>query len=239
MKVRFTDIHHHLLWGMDDGPVSRRRMYDMIRRASEDGVNRIVVTPHVTPGVHPFKEAQFRQAIEDARAYCRENGLKIQFFEGAEILFMDQGYRFFQGHRVPTLAGTNMVLVEFPTDIRLERMRTALGRMVKCGYVPVLAHVERYRCLVLHPRKAMEMRDELNLCFQVNCSTIIHPGGWIVGRFVRKLLAEGALDVVASDAHNTGERRIRMRAAWKVLKRKYGTAYARMLVDGSLLFGEK
>ena len=236
MAKRFTDIHHHLLYGIDDGPENRRKMYAMLRRAEEQGVVRIVATPHVTPGVKRFHREQYDKALADARAYCEREGMGIEIFEGAEILYTDQSCRHLQEGRVPTLAGTEFVLVEFSPDVRFDRLYEGLRRLASGGFSPVLAHVERYRCLVRWPSRAVKLKDEINLYYQVNCSTIINPKGFFERRFLRKMLDYELIDAVASDAHNTTSRPLQMRRAWQILRRDYGKEYAGLLTDGSLLF---
>ena len=238
MAKRFTDIHHHLLYGIDDGPESSRKMYAMLRRAEEQGVNRIVATPHVTPGVKRFNRKQYDKALQDARDYCARKGFDIEIFEGAEILYTDQSCRHLQEDRVPTLAGTDRVLVEFSPDVRFERMREALRRLASGGFSPVVAHVERYQCLVRWPARAERLKDEINIYYQVNCSTIIRCKGFFVRRFMRRMLDYELIDAVASDAHNTTSRPLQMRKAWSILRRDYGSEYARQLTDGSLLFDD-
>ena len=238
MARRFTDIHHHLLYGIDDGPDTRRKMYAMLRRAEEQGVTRIVATPHVTPGVKRFNRQQYDKALQEAQAYCDQKGLDIRIYGGAEILYTDQSCRHLQEDRVPTLAGTDLVLVEFSPDVRFDRMREALRRLASGGFSPVVAHVERYQCLVRWPSRAERLKDEINLYYQVNCSTIIRRKGYFLRRFMRRMLDYELIDVVASDAHNTTSRPLQMKKAWSILRRDYGKEYARQLTDGSLLFDD-
>lgn len=238
MTNRFTDIHQHLLYGLDDGPDNRQKMYAMLRRAAKNAVVRIFATPHVTPGVRRFDREQYDRAMADARAYCQQEDLNIELCFGAEILYTDQTCRHLQEGRVPTLGDTNLVLVEFSPDVRFDRLKEAIKRLSYGGFSPVLAHAERYQCLVKRPGRAIKLKDELKLFYQVNCSTIIDPKGFFVRHFVQKMLKLRMIDAVASDAHNTSSRPLRMKKAWTVLKKRCGRAYARQLTDGSLLFDE-
>ena len=86
-------------------------------------------------------------------------------------------------------------------------------------HFPILAHTERYTALVRHPKAALALREELGLAFQVNCNTIIAPKGFWQQRFIKTLLKEGALDMVATDAHNVTTRPVRMKEAIAALAR--------------------
>ena len=55
----FTDIHHHLLYGIDDGPRAKVDMYDMLDAAGKQRITDIIVTPHATPGVQPTSSVSF------------------------------------------------------------------------------------------------------------------------------------------------------------------------------------
>lgn len=238
MKRRFTDIHHHILYGIDDGAATPQKMYEMLEKAAEDNIGRIVATPHVTPGVKRFDRDQFDRALRDARRYCDEKGLDIELHEGCEILYTSQTPSFLLDGRIPTMADTDYVLVEFSPDVRFERFQEAMDSLLGYGYLPIIAHVERYACLAQHPARAEKIKEEMDVCFQVNCSSIIGNKKSSMGshRFVEKLLDWDLIDAIGSDAHSPNMRTVHMREAWQKLKKEFGTAYANELTDGHLLF---
>lgn len=236
MKKKFTDIHHHILYGIDDGPSTPEKMYAMIDRAAAQGIHRIVATPHVTPGVKRFDEKQYHIALDAARNYVREKEYDLRFYEGAEILYTEQTCAFLQEGRTPTMAGTDFVLVEFSPDIEYKKLERALKKLLRAGYRPIVAHVERYRCLAVRPSRAIALKDELDVAFQMNCSSVLDKRGFFERRFVERMLDEEMIDFIATDAHNATSRPVRMKAAWRKLKELYGASYARGLTDGGMLF---
>lgn len=233
----FTDIHHHLLYGIDDGAQTAEEMHAMLQNAAANGIARIVATPHITPGVERFDMEQYERALGEARTYCAEHKLGIQIYPGAEILYTEQTCRFLEDGRAPTMAGTERVLVEFSPDIKYERLRDALTRLEHCGYLPIVAHVERYNCLVMHPSRLEELKRDLDICYQVNCGSIIQQRSIMVRRFINKILDWDLLDVIGTDAHRAKNVRIaNMREAWQILEQEFGEDYARELTDGHLIF---
>lgn len=232
----YTDIHHHILYGMDDGAPNPKEMYAMLHKAAEDGIGRIVATPHVTPGVKRFNREQYDKAIAEARVYCKERNLDIALYEGAEILYTNQTCGFLQDGRVPTMAGTDRVLVEFSPDIQYSQLHEALDSLLCRGFLPIVAHVERYRCLAMHPSRLEKLKEEMDVCFQVNCSSIIGKADSLTRHFVEKLLDWDMIDAIATDAHGTKVRSVHMSEAWRLLKKEFGTSYADELTDGHLLF---
>lgn len=238
MKKKFTDLHHHILYGIDDGAATPQKMYEMLEKAAEDNIGRIVATPHVTPGVKRFDRDQFDRALRDARRYCDENGLDIELYEGCEILYTSQTPSFLMDGRIPTMADTDYVLVEFSPDVRFERFKEAMDSLLGYGYLPIVAHVERYACLAQHPTRAEKIKEEMDVSFQVNCSSIIGNKKSSMGnhRFVEKLLDWDLIDAIGTDAHSPNMRTVHMSEAWQKLKKEFGAAYANELTDGHLLF---
>lgn len=234
MKHRFTDIHHHLAFGVDDGPKSRKQMQKMLKYAEEEGIGAIVATPHATPGVERFPLEEYRQALADARAYCAEKGLEIKLYEGCEILYTDQTPRILREGQLPTMRGSDFVLVEFSPDIKFSKLREALDKLLMEGYRPIIAHCERYSCLTKHPSRVEKLKDELEVRFQINCSSIIKNKGLMLRRFVKHMLKDQLADALGTDAHNVSSRAANMKEAYKIVKRKYGGKYARRLTDGSV-----
>ena len=102
----FTDIHSHVIWGVDDGAEQKAETFRMLREAAEDGIGRIICTPHVTPGVYEFPEETFQQNFWEAIDFISREQLPLQLFRGAEILYTDNTPRLLREKRIATLAGT-------------------------------------------------------------------------------------------------------------------------------------
>lgn len=71
----FVDIHHHLIYGLDDGPAAFQQMTGMLHAAHEDGIAAIIATPHAAPGVRPFDAALTERHLGEARAGSTWAGL--------------------------------------------------------------------------------------------------------------------------------------------------------------------
>jgi len=227
-----VDIHHHLLFGMDDGARDRETMCSMIRAAAADGITAIIATPHAHPGVRPFDVQAYMRALEAARAFCRENALNMRVEPGAELLYSDHACRFLEEGKVPTLAGTDRVLVEFMPDVSFAGLERALAHLVSGGYRPVVAHAERYECLVRRPGRAQKIREALPVYYQINARTIVSGGTLWQRLFLNRMLDRGLIDAVATDAHNLSSRRVLMSQAYDVLCRRIGKKTADELTSG-------
>ena len=189
-----TDMHHHILFGMDDGPEIEAEMEQMLTEAQQAGVTTIVATPHITPGIVPFSMALLEQRVTQANRACERLGLNLRVLMGSEMLYTFQTGRYLAEKRVPTLAGTNRVLVEFDPQVQFFEINDAIATILCNGYVPVLAHVERYSCLMWHPRRTIRLRKQKQVLYQLNESAILKSGLSFAAFTVRRLLRNGMQD---------------------------------------------
>lgn len=229
----FVDIHQHLLHGLDDGPRTFEESLEMLDASYEDGVRTIIATPHVTPGEEPFPLDVYQKRLAAIDSYIQSNSLAIQVLAGAEILYTEATLRLLQAGAVPTLASSRYVLVEFTPAVAYETLFEAARRLANAGYIPVIAHIERYDCLVRTPKHAQALRESINLRLQVNCSTIIRPKGFWHKRFIKAVLAWQAVDYVATDAHGINWRPTCMRECAAALGKMCDRGYVMGLVGGN------
>lgn len=231
----FLDIHHHLLYGLDDGAQSYRDMTAMLDKAAEDNIQFLVATPHIAPGVRPFDWLAFGDRLEEARGYCAKKGYLLWVYPGAEVMYTPHTLRFLEEGRLPTLASSRQILLEFSPNISFQDLETALQQVIRLRYRPILAHVERYECLVRQPAGARELAKAQEVSFQVNCSTLLEGKGFRVNRFVKGLLKDQLVRFVASDAHNISSRPCRMAQAYQALEKQWGPEYAGQVTQGAWL----
>ena len=230
----YTDIHSHLLYGIDDGAKTRDDMEAMLDAAYADGITSIFATPHVTPGVYPLPTEQIAQRLDEARAYCRMKGYKLDISAGAEILFTPALERFAQEGRLPALGDTRHILVEFMPDIGYAELSAAVGMMERAGYGVIIAHIERYDCL-RRRGNVFRLKDSCDVRYQVNCQSLLKKQGFFRERFLKQCLKLELIDGVATDAHDCIRRPCRMEKAHSLLAQRYGQEYASRLTCGDIL----
>jgi len=200
-----TDIHVHILPGLDDGASSVKESERMLREAQKNNISRIIATPHALPGVEPFDLIRFYDGLRSMNGWLKENGASMKIYPGSEIYYTDDTLRMLSEERIPTLAGTRNVLLEFSPRETYERIRSAVVRLGGAGYSVVIAHAERYGCL-RKSRCIVELREEYQATIQVNARTILEPAGLLNRMWLKKALDEGWIDIIASDAHNVSNR---------------------------------
>ncbi len=226
-----TDMHCHIVWGVDDGARTEEDTHAMLRLAAENRVSHIVCTSHITPGEAPFPLARYQDHLARAQAWCDGEGLDITLHPGSEILYTDQTPRLVREGQVPRLNGRHAVLVEFWYEAPYRTMCEAARLLGNEGMQVIFAHIERYK-ETRSLKHVEELRDEYGVLTQVNARTIAEKQGFMTDRWKRKLLDADLVDLVSSDAHNTGSRPCNVLKAWEALRDGWGQETADRLCGG-------
>ena len=228
----FIDIHHHLIYGVDDGAKTFEGTQKMIRQAVENQVHAIITTPHVTPGQEFFDFNAYKAHLAETRAYIAAENIDLTLYTGSEVLYTpNTAYQLSEG-KVPTLAGTRYLLLEFMPDDTLEDLLKAGRTVADMGYIPIYAHVERYECL----KKASHierLRDDCGALIQINANTVLHKHRFFRERFLRRLFEDELVDFIATDSHDLPGRDNRMAEAFDQLAALYGVDMAHVLTHGN------
>ncbi len=210
----WVDLHVHYLPGIDDGPGTFGETLAMLRLAYDSGSRVMVATPHLYSFVaESLRPEDVRKAFERARddllvaagepehAFLRE----MSFHEGAENQLGTELLEDLERERAVTLDGTRNILVELSPFLPFESIHRALERIAGWGYVPVLAHVERYPTLVEQPELLGGLLG-LGCVAQVNADSVAGANGRRTARQALRLLQDGAATVIASDGHDVEHR---------------------------------
>jgi len=227
----FVDLHHHLVYGVDDGAQTLEDMQKMILRAVNEGITDLVCTSHATPGYEPFPAEKYMRNLQDGCSYIHEQALDIRLHAGCEVLYTDAAARLLREGKYPTLAKTDVVLVEFSPDVSFSELTAAATSFGMAGYGVLFAHVERYDAM-RSLKNVRRLREEYGVHMQMNTNTILARKGFFTDRWVRRMLENGYIDCVATDAHNLSFRPCKMRQCHEVLTEKYGEDMADELCGG-------
>ena len=227
----FVDIHHHLIYGVDDGPRTFEDMQNMILRAVQQQVSDIVCTSHAMPGGNQFPADRYLRHLERAREWIAQENIPLRLYTGCEILYTEPSARLLKEGYLPSLAETWNALVEFTPDTDFKRLCEAARAIGNAGFNVIFAHVERYQAL-RNLNHVKELREEFGVYMQMNANTVITKKGFFFDRWVRHMLDEGYIDCVATDAHNVTSRVCNMRLCYEMLKERYGRENALDMCGG-------
>jgi protein-tyrosine phosphatase len=130
--------------------------------------------------------------------------------------------------RVHTLADTDYVLTEYSYSSEFSYIKEYTARLLSCGYIPVVAHAERYGCFQKKPELAREIKS-MGAMIQVNADSVLGIDGGGLKKTCKQLLKKRIADIVASDAHGTDERSTHMLDCYNYICKKFDEGYAEEL----------
>ena len=237
----FVDIHCHALFGVDDGAETEQDMYQMLRMAYEDGTRLLCLTPHYDSIPHEEMEMTAEAAFALAEAYCQKHLPELKLVLGNELSYRVGCVDSLLDGKCRTLAGSRYVLVDFFMTPTLSELKRGVSVILGSGYIPIIAHAERYDCLLGKIREIAQFVENGALV-QVNAGSLSLGMLSPVGRMARRLLSEGLVHLVASDGHNVSSRLPTLSLAYDKVQGKYGKDYADLLFSinpGRVLSGSR
>jgi len=223
-----TDIHCHLLPGIDDGPRNWEQSVELCRAMADDGITRAVATPHLIDGVYNNTLSLVTPLTAQLNARLGDAGIKLEVLTGAEV---DLASRYAQGSpELPTLAGGKAVLLEMPMAVLPQAMDQVLFSVTSQDLVPVLAHPERNEPLQDNPRLAADWL-RAGAVLQVDGDSLLGVWGRGAERLAIKLLERGLAQAMASDAHSVKRRPPRLAEARQRAAELVGEQAAALLTN--------
>lgn len=189
------DLHTHLLPGVDDGARTFDESVRVLTRFAEQGVTRVVCTPHLR--ATESTEAPFVRNAALLAELRQRTGPTPALSLGWEIMLDRPGADFTRTSL--RLGGAAAVLVEFPRAGIPPRAADELHRIRSTGIVPVVAHPERYWGASL-----THVRDWRAAGAVMQGDATFLLGGGERGHLARAMLSQGLFDVLASDNHGDG-----------------------------------
>ena len=229
--MEFADIHCHALYGVDDGAEDEAEMRDMLDAMYRDGIKTVCFTPHFNPGIFPPLADVKKRHFEAACDYVAKTYPDMKLFLGSELFWHNSAIDSLLSGECFTLAGTRRVLVEFSPYDDPQIIRQGVTNLLTSGFIPVVAHVERYAFLCKKPELIRELRD-LGAYIQVNAASVTGGRGFFMKRLVFGLIRMGLVDIVADDCHNIKDKSPGLSAAYSKIKRKFGQEVAEDLFVG-------
>lgn len=221
MNHGYWDIHNHILPGLDDGSSCMEETWRLLESEYEQGVRNLIFTPHFRPGMFDVTAPEREQVYADVYREAKNSFPDMRFYLGCEYFAHNYMINNLRDTRC-RMAGTNIILLEFSTVGHYKYMESVVSRVIKTGYCPILAHVERYQCLYKNEER-IRLLKEMGAMIQINAGNVLGKGGIAQKRFCHKLLADDIVDFVASDAHDLEKRPVRLEACMEKIEKKYGS----------------
>ncbi|MGL5434747.1 MAG: CpsB/CapC family capsule biosynthesis tyrosine phosphatase [Lachnospiraceae bacterium] len=220
----YTDIHSHILPGIDDGPPDIETAKQMLRIANESGTRRMIATPHYFPERYSYSKEIYEEKCLLLTELAKEVSPQISLYFGSEVYYSSSLLSNLINEQVPVLNGTNVLLLEFMPFQGFNYIKSGIQEIQLAGYQIILAHPERYLCF-MDQTEAIEDIYAMGVKLQVNAGSITGANGKVMKRAVHKWLKKRLVDFVSSDAHGIRHRTPDLSQGAEIVRRKYGREY--------------
>lgn len=229
----YLDIHAHILPGVDDGSSDMEETIQMLKQAKEQGIGTIIATPHYSSRSENTSVEQLRAVRNMVQEKADQLELGIDIRLGNELYYTESIVDMLKTGEALTLADSRYVLVEFSTPQDYTYIFRAMNQLVQAGYAPILAHVERYRCLYKREDLVSEL-VKLGCYIQMNSSSLIGGIFNTEAALNRKLLNLGLVHFIGSDCHDARIRVPNMKDVIKTLQKKCDTQIVDAILEHPL-----
>ena len=140
------DIHNHILPNIDDGSKSFEESINILKQAYESGVTDIIVTPHFILGSSYSSKVKDNETIlKELKNKLKLENININLYLGNEIFVENNMLELLKSKSVTSLNKSRYVLFELPMNNNFKGLKDLLFNLQVNGYIPVIAHPERYR----------------------------------------------------------------------------------------------
>lgn len=198
------DMHCHIVPFTDDGAKDLESSIAMGKAAQEAGYNAVIATSHYI--IHDIENnyTEFRNNIEKLNEVYKENGIDVKVYNGNEIFFTNDITGLLKDKKVSSLADSKYVLFEFPLFNQIIPMNAydEINELQNAGYIPILAHPERY-LFVQKDVNSLIPLIEAGVLLQSNVASAYGKYGRKAQKILKVMLKRGMVHFLATDSHNT------------------------------------
>ncbi|MFT6166747.1 MAG: tyrosine-protein phosphatase YwqE [Vicingaceae bacterium] len=196
-----TDLHSHLIPAIDDGSKSLDDSINMIRAFKEMGYQKIITTPHVMSDFYKNTPEIILGGLEKVKAELERQNIEIEIEAAAEYYLDETLEPQVKGGKLLTF-GKNYLLFELPFIAEPLNLASFIFELQTNGYVPILAHPERYGFYYKEFDKYRDLKEK-GVHLQLNILSLVGHYGPEAQKIAERLIDEGLISFLGSDCHNT------------------------------------
>jgi protein-tyrosine phosphatase len=223
------DLHSHILPGIDDGAPDLATSLKMATQAVEGGTYIMACTPHIYPGMYMNDATGIAAGIRVLQTALDQAGIALKLVQGADVHLVPEVLEGLKSGRIPTLNRSRYFLLEPSHHVAPPRFEDSVFEMMAAGYVPVSTHPERLVWIETHYAKFVSLVHQ-GAWMQLTAGAILGKFGQRARYWSERMLDEGLVHIVSSDAHTTGMRNPNMADAREALVRRLGEGAANQLL---------
>ena len=195
-----VDLHSHLIPAIDDGSQNMEESLTLLRGMEALGYQKVITTPHIMADAYKNTPEIINGGLSALRKTALEEGIEVEIDAAAEY-YLDDGFvDLLEQGEMMTINGKYLL---FETSYISKPLRTEemIFEITSAGYIPIMAHPERYR-YIQDPLKEYSRFKELGVLFQVNLNSFGGHYGKSAKILADFLSKHGMIDFLGSDVHH-------------------------------------
>ena len=196
-----TDIHSHILPGIDDGAPNLETSLQLISGLYALGIRNCVATPHIIGDLYRNDANSIGAALEEAIEGCLQAGIDMKITAAAEYMLDDYFMQLLRQKKPLLCLHKNILLTELPFTVQPGNIEELALNMLTEGYKPVLAHPERYFYFHRNYNFYNRLKD-LGFILQVNLLSLTGYYGDAVKKAAIHLFKNDMVSLVGTDLHH-------------------------------------
>lgn len=196
------DLHSHLLYGIDDGSKTIEESIYLLKQMSKLGLKEIVVTPHyIENSKYTCNNKEKGKLLKTLKEKVKEENIDITIYLGNEVFYTDHFVELIKKEEIKTINGSKYLLFEFPMNNHYRGAGENISRLISNGYVPILAHPERYKEFLENPDVAEEYL-RMGVLLQGNYTSLFGKYGRASKKLLKYYIKKGWISFLGSDTHH-------------------------------------
>lgn len=225
MSAIGTDMHSHLIPGIDDGSDSLETSIELIKGMQALGYKKLITTPHIQGEFYCNTPETIMPGLQRVQRELAKQHINIELQAAAEYLIDDKFEQKYKSGELLTF-GRKHLLVEFSYFNEHPRWRDFFFDLQIAGYNLILAHPERYSYFFREFAKYEEIKDR-GVLFQININSLTGYYSGEVKKMAERFIDLGMVDLAGSDLHNAHY--------LQALQQASSNKYLRKLIDSGNL----
>lgn len=195
------DLHCHLLPGIDDGSKTLDESLRILKQAEEAGITEMVLTPHyIIDSKYNCNNKNKEKLFNTLAKEAKKQNISVKLYLGNEVYISDNLISLVTQGEIKTLNNSKYLLIEFPLGNMFQNTKDILYELIVAGYVPILAHPERYRIFQKHPEH-MEEYLRMGVLLQGNYKSLFGKYGKDAKKILKFFLKKRWITFLGSDVH--------------------------------------
>lgn len=190
------DFHSHILPNIDDGSRNIEQSEKIVKEAQDAGFTKIIATSHYIEKYYEYNEEERIKLIEQVR----KQSCDVDIVLGNEIFFTEDMIKLIKEKKASTINNSRYILFELPMNSKPMNAKEVVYRLIEEGYIPIIAHPERYTYVQENIEYVREL-FEMGTLFQSNYGSIIGMYGKKAEKTIKRLLKEKLIQFLGSDVH--------------------------------------